>query len=164
MSSTAFRIVVVYSTHLKFSWIKLPPVAYAVHQLYYDHLVWLSAEVVSLQAPWCQIFSRQYGNLLPCHDYYRIPKQKLTDALVSTLMNSFVGNPNLAPFKIILWLVHKIHLRIKHVPNILHFLLWFISKNFQWFFLSLLAGSGIWWRISHSPSFSNIDFFWRYVS
>ena len=90
-----------------------------------------------------------------------LQNSSITDALVSTLMNCFVDSPKCPPFKIILWLVHNIYLRIKHVPNILQFLLWFISKNVQWFFLSLLAGSGIWWRISHSPSFSNINFFWR---
>ena len=151
----SFMIVVVYSTHLKFSWIKLPLVAYAVRQLYYDHLVWLSGEVVSLQAPWCQIFQDSMVIFYHAMTIIQFQNRSITDALVSTLMNSFVGNPNFSPFKIILWLVHKIPLRIKHVPNTLHFLLWFISKNFHWFFLSLLAGSGIWWRISHSPSFSS---------
>ena len=79
ISCAAFTVVVAYSRHLKFSWIKLPSVAYAVHQLYYDHLVWLSGEVVDMLAPWCQIFWRQYSNLLPCHDhYYRTPKHLCT--------------------------------------------------------------------------------------
>ena len=88
-----------------------------------------------------------------------LQNSSITDALVSTLMNCFVDSPKCPPFRIIFWLVHKIYLRIKHVPSILQFLLWFISKNFQCFFLSLLAGSGIRWRISHSPSFSNINLF-----
>ena len=49
LSSTAFMIKVAYSRHLEFSRIKLPQVAYAVCQLYHDHLVWLSEEVHNLK-------------------------------------------------------------------------------------------------------------------
>lgn len=80
----------------------------------------------------------------------------ITDALVSTLMNCFVGSPQCPPFKIILWLMHRIYLRIQHVLNISQFIL----KNFRCIFLSLLAGCGICWRVSHSQCFSNINF-WR---
>ena len=77
MPSTAFMIEVAYSRNLKFIRLKLPQETYAVCQLCHDHLVWLSEEVTDLLAPWCQIFSRQYGNLSPCHDhYYRTPKQQ----------------------------------------------------------------------------------------
>ena len=70
-----------------------------------------------------------------------LQNSSITDALVSTLMNCFVDSLKCLPFKIILWLVHKIYLRIKHVPNILQFLLWFISKNFQcWMVLLFFAG------------------------
>ena len=39
MSSTAFMIEVGYSRYLKFSWIKLHSVAYAIRRLYYNYLV-----------------------------------------------------------------------------------------------------------------------------